>query len=179
MRIIAGKLRRRPIRAPKGFVTRPSTDRTREALFNLVESRLDLADARVLDLYAGSGALGLEAISRGAREAVFVESNPRILSVARENAESLGVSDACRFVRNDASRFVATFRGEPFDLILADPPYEDPNVRSWPGAALPLLSNEGLFVLEHDVRHDFENYAALNVSRAYGRTVVTIFAKVP
>lgn len=176
MRIIAGKLRRRPLKAPRGSLTRPSTDRTREALFSLIESRMDLTDGRVLDLYAGSGALGLEAVSRGAREAIFVEADARALAVARSNAASLGVSDACRFVRAEASRYLKSYRGKSFDLILADPPYEDDGIPDLPEQALTLLSDGGLFVLEHDVRHDFDRHPAVEVSRAYGRTIVTIFA---
>lgn len=176
MRIIAGRFRRRPLKAPKGFLTRPSTDRTRESIFNLVASRLDLDGADVLDLYAGSGALGLEAISRGARSAVFVESDPRVLQFARQNAESLGVASTCQFHRADVRTFLQRFGGRPFDLVLADPPYEAPEVPELPSIVLPHVAPGGLFVLEHDVQHRFDEDPRLDTSRAYGRTIVTIFS---
>ena len=176
MRIIAGRFRSRSLKAPKGFLTRPSTDRTRESLFNLVQSRMDLEDADVLDLYAGSGALGLEALSRGARSATFVESDPRVLQVARANADSLGVADVCRFVRQDAATFIERHAGFPYDLIVADPPYEDERIPTLPDLALPHVHAGGLLVVEHDVRHHFDEHPALDVSRPYGRTIVSIFA---
>ena len=175
MRIIAGRFRRRQLKAPRGFQTRPSTDRTREALFNLVVSRMDLEDASVLDLFAGSGALGLEAISRGASRAVFVESDPRVLQVARENAESLDVLNLTQFIRNDAGQFLERYGGPAFDLILADPPYDADVVANLPDTSLRHLAPDGLFVLEHDVRHSFEEHPRLETSRAYGRTIVSIF----
>lgn len=175
MRIIAGRFRRRTLKAPRGFQTRPSTDRAREALFNLVSSRMELENVRVLDLYAGSGSLGLEALSRGAGYAVFVESDARVLHVARENAVSLGVKAECQFIRSDVLQFFKRFAGQPFDLILADPPYDSDEVGVLPEAALQHLNEDGLFVLEHDVRHSFEDHTHLDVSRAYGRTIVSIF----
>jgi 16S rRNA (guanine(966)-N(2))-methyltransferase RsmD len=176
MRIIAGQFRRRPLKAPKGFLTRPSTDRTRESIFNLVASRLDLEDVSVLDLYAGSGALGLEAISRGARSAVFVESDPRVLQFARQNAESLGVANACQFHRGESRVYLTRYAGRAFDLVLADPPYEAPEVPELPALVLPHVAPGGLFVLEHDVSTRFEDHPNLDTARAYGRTIVSIFS---
>ncbi|MEM1269688.1 MAG: 16S rRNA (guanine(966)-N(2))-methyltransferase RsmD, partial [Bacteroidota bacterium] len=124
MRIIAGQYRNRTIKAPNGLLTRPSTDRVRESLFNLVQHRMDLDEARVLDLFAGTGALGLEAISRGARSSTFVELNGKVLRVARANAESLGVERQCLFVRTNAIRFIERSSGATYDLVLADPPYD-------------------------------------------------------
>ncbi len=87
MRIIAGRLRRRVLRAPRGTLTRPTSDRTRESIFNLLASRLDLDGAVVLDLFAGTGALGLEAVSRGAAAVTFVELNGHVLKYTRQNAD--------------------------------------------------------------------------------------------
>ena len=117
MRIIAGRFRGRTLKAPKGFQIRPSTDRVRESLFNLVSSRMELEDVRVLDLYAGSGSLGLEALSRGAKHAVFVESDARVLQIARENAVSLGVVSECQFIRSDVLQFFKRLAGQPFDFL--------------------------------------------------------------
>ena len=119
MRIIAGRWRGRPLEAPPGRATRPTADRVRETLFSMLASRLGSFDElRVADLFAGSGALGLEALSRGAAAATFVESDAAALAVIRRNAERLGAS-----IQLIAGSALALPRSAPFDLILADPPY--------------------------------------------------------
>ena len=121
MRIIAGEWRGRPIEAPPGQSTRPTADRLREMLFNMLASRLGSFEGlRVADLYAGSGALGFEALSRGAAQAIFVESDSTAAEVIARNAERLGASDRVQILRGSA---LALPRAQPFDLILADPPY--------------------------------------------------------
>src|SRR3954470_18623721 len=121
MRIIAGNWRGRPLQAPAGQATRPTADRARETLFSMLTSRLGSFEGlRVADLYAGSGALGLEALSRGAASATFVETD-RAASVAiRRNAERLGAAERIRILGGSALALPAS---EPFDLIFADPPY--------------------------------------------------------
>ena len=175
MRIIAGHLRRRVIKAPRGLITRPTADRTRESIFNLLESRMDLEGAQVLDLFAGTGSLGFEAISRGADAVTFVESSGKVLKCCRQNAAELGVEDACVFYQSDVTDFLRAAAGPPYDLILADPPYELGFLARLPELTRPLLKPDGLFVLEHDRRHAFDDHPRLNTSRAYGRTTVTIF----
>ena len=175
MRIIAGRFRSRSIRAPRGHLTRPSTDRVRESIFNLVQSRIDLEGARVLDLFAGTGALGFEALSRYAERVIFVEQNPAVLRVTRQNAASLDVEANCLFLRSDVVSFLKRYTGPAFDLILADPPYELPALTGLPELARPHLKPQGLFVLEHDTRHQFDEHPALDTSRPYGRTIVSIF----
>lgn len=119
MRIIAGKWRGRPIDAPPGFPTRPTADRVRETLFSMLASRLgNFEDLRVADLFAGSGALGLEALSRGARSVTFVESDSKAAATIRRNAERLGAA-----VQVLSGSALSLPRSEPFDLIFADPPY--------------------------------------------------------
>ena len=119
MRIVAGKWRGRTLEAPPGVGTRPTADRVREALFSMLASRLgSFEDLRVADLFAGSGALGFEALSRGAAHATFVESDPKAAAAIRRNAEKLGVS-----VQVLAGSALSLPRAEPFDLVLADPPY--------------------------------------------------------
>ena len=119
MRIIAGKWRGRPIEAPPGLATRPTADRVRETLFSMLASRLGtFEDLRVADLFAGSGALGLEALSRGAATATFVENAAAAAAAIRRNAEKLGAS--AQVLGGSA---LALPRSEPFDLVLADPPY--------------------------------------------------------
>ena len=175
MRIIAGRLRSRKLQAPKGRLTRPTSDRVREALFNLVESRLDLEDADVLDLFAGTGALGLEALSRGAIAVTLVESNAAVLKIARQNAASLGVNEAVDSLRSDAVAFLERYSGPAFDLILADPPYALDALRRLPDLVCPHLKPHGLFALEHDARYDFTGDTRLVTSRTYGRTVLSLF----
>ena len=122
MRIIAGEWRGRSIEAPPGMATRPTADRVRETLFSMLASRLGSFDElRVADLFAGSGALGLEALSRGAASATLVESDPRAIATIRRNAEKLGASERIRLLPGSA---LSLPRFDPFDLILADPPYE-------------------------------------------------------
>ena len=119
MRIIAGKWRGRTIEAPPGDDTRPTADRVRETLFSMLASRLGSFDElRVADLFAGSGALGLEALSRGAAAATFVENNPKAASAIRANASKLGAD--IQLLQGSA---LSLPRSVPFDLVFADPPY--------------------------------------------------------
>lgn len=121
MRIIAGEWRGRPLQAPEGQATRPTADRTRETLFSMLVSRLgSFAGLRVADLYAGSGALGLEALSRGAAHATFLETDPNALRVIRANLTILKAEDRSEVRPLSAARLAPT---QPFDLVLADPPY--------------------------------------------------------
>jgi 16S rRNA (guanine966-N2)-methyltransferase len=121
VRIIAGEWRGRQIEAPPGGATRPTGDRVRETLFSMLASRLGTFEGlRVADLFAGSGALGLEALSRGAGSATFVESDAGAAAAIRRNAERLGAAERVRIIAGSA---LALPRSEPFDLIFADPPY--------------------------------------------------------
>ncbi len=121
MRIIAGKWRSRIIEAPPGRDTRPTTDRVREAWMSMLQP--DLPESRVLDLFSGSGALGLEALSRGAEEVTFVEQAPRALKALQANIDKLGAADQCTVVKADALRFIENLEPLAYDLALADPPY--------------------------------------------------------
>ena len=127
MRIVAGQWRGRRIGAPDGRDTRPTSDRVREAVFDILSARLgpDLGEPRVLDLFAGSGALGLEALSRGACEAVFVDNDRRALAALRANLAALGAEGVARAVSADALRpsIAAALPGGAFSLLFADPPY--------------------------------------------------------
>lgn len=121
MRIIAGRFRGRKLQAPEGSGTRPTADRVRETLFSMLASRIgSFEDLRVADLYAGTGALGLEALSRGAAHATFVEADSRAAAALRANATSLGVADLVRLIAGSATALPGN---EAFDLIFADPPY--------------------------------------------------------
>jgi 16S rRNA (guanine966-N2)-methyltransferase len=132
LRIVAGDWRGRKLIAPDGMSTRPTADRVRETLFSMLASRLGSFEGlRVADLYAGSGALGLEALSRGAAFACFVETDQRALAAIRTNVDSFGVADKSLVLARSAEALPLS---EPFDLLFADPPYQ-------PGAGSAALQN--------------------------------------
>ena len=153
MRIIAGSFRSRPLQAPAGLATRPTSDRLRETLFNVLAPRIE--EAVVLDLYAGSGAVGIEALSRGAANVVFVERAPGALKVLRENLARLGLTEGFRIVGSGVGSFLrkadATGR---FDIVFLDPPYDEEaeykNALGLLGTeAAGLLAERGLVIAEH------------------------------
>jgi 16S rRNA (guanine966-N2)-methyltransferase len=123
MRIVAGRWKGRRIAAPSGTLVRPTLDRVREAWMSILQ--MEIPGARVLDLYAGSGALGLEALSRGAVSADFVENASRSIAALQSNIDTLAASDVARVHRMQALQFVKSLGGNAFDLTFADPPYEE------------------------------------------------------
>jgi 16S rRNA (guanine966-N2)-methyltransferase len=175
MRIIAGERKGHAIFAPKGLETRPTSDRVRENVFNIVAPWVE--GARVLDLYAGSGAMGLEALSRGASAAVFLEAEPQAIRAIERNLEKLRLTGA-RVVRLDAITGLAqeAASGRKYDLVLADPPY---SMTDYDALAryLPLvLSEDGLVVLESAAKTEPELAGlAVRSTRKYGSTRVSVF----
>jgi 16S rRNA (guanine966-N2)-methyltransferase len=125
MRLVGGKLRSRPLAGPKSNVVRPTSDRLREALFNILAHSHDdpLTGGRVLDLFAGTGALGIEAISRGAAYALFVDDGVEARALLRDNVETLGLGGVTRIFRRDATRLGLAHPIEAFSLVFLDPPY--------------------------------------------------------
>jgi 16S rRNA (guanine966-N2)-methyltransferase len=123
MRIISGEFKGRYINVPKSNLIRPTTDRVRETLFNLLNNMIDFDEIKVLDLYAGSGSLGLECLSRGAKEIHFVEKNYVIHKNLSENIKSLGVDENCTVYKMPAIKFSQNSAENKYDLILADPPF--------------------------------------------------------
>jgi 16S rRNA (guanine966-N2)-methyltransferase len=183
MRITGGTLRSRAIRAPRGQATRPTSDRVREALFGILESAGVVRGARVLDLYAGTGALALEALSRGAARAVLVESSREALAVTRGNVASLGLGDSARVLAADVRDAVRRLEGEPpFDVVLADPPWALVDT----GEALrvlaelarsSLLAEDALVILEHSSRTPPPDVEGLtkDQTRRYGDAALTFY----
>src|SRR5262245_15337564 len=151
MRIIAGELKGRRLKAPKWDGLRPTSDKLREKLFNVLAPRI--SGARVLDVFAGTGAVGLEALSRGAARVVFVESDRRAAALIEANVTLCGVADRCAIIRGAAEHVLLNaLDGDPFDLVVLDPPYEhDPLVPAIDAAARHLVA-DGLLVLEHASR---------------------------
>jgi 16S rRNA (guanine966-N2)-methyltransferase len=173
VRVVAGLYRGRRLEAPPGRSTRPTSDRVREALFSILGP---LDDLRVLDLFAGSGALGIEALSRGARQAVFVDSDERAAAAVRRNLDALG-ADA-RVHRRDALAWLASAAsgGETFDLVFADPPYSSAGRTAGRLSDLlpPLLTDTSLTVTESDKRDPLLLTLPLIDERTYGDTRIAI-----
>ncbi len=137
MRVIAGDARGRKLSAPRGLATRPTLARVRESMFSRLSVRLDFQGLRVLDLFAGTGSLGIEALSRGAAHVTFVESARHALTALRRNLEALGFSGRARVLKSDVTRGLEALAaaGESFDLVLLDPPYR----KGWGDKVLPRL----------------------------------------
>jgi 16S rRNA (guanine966-N2)-methyltransferase len=173
VRVVAGEFRGRRLAAPRGMRTRPTMDRVREALFSMLG---DVSGARVLDLYAGSGALGIEALSRGAESAVFVERDARAAAVIERNLSSLGLEQ--RVVRQDAVRFLARAEGM-FDLVFCDPPYDSASRLAGPLAErLPAVTSQAArIVTESDKRTPLELPFPLLTERTYGDTRIAIHGR--
>lgn len=183
MRVIAGTLRGRRLATPRGRATRPTPARVREALFSMLEPVRDL---QVLDLYAGSGALAIEALSRGAARAVLVErARPALVSL-RQNLANLGLLDCTAVLAADASDVAGPVRRlGPYDLVLVDPPYAD--VPSGKLAAIierlvgrgDLMTPTGRLALEHAARHPAPALAtlALERTRSYGDTALALYER--
>jgi 16S rRNA (guanine966-N2)-methyltransferase len=170
MRIIAGKWRSRIIEAPPGRNTRPTTDRVREAWMSMLQP--DLPDSRVLDLFAGSGALGLEALSRGAEQATFVEKAPRALRALQANIETLGASDQSIVVRADALRFIENLEPFAYDLAVADPPYGQGLAEALADVFLKRPFAHALWV-EHGASETLPESEHMR-TRRYGDTAITL-----
>jgi len=170
VRVVAGTFKGRRLAAPRGTRTRPTADRVREALFSMLG---DVGEARVLDLYAGSGALGIEALSRGAGSAVFVERDAQALAAIERNLTAVGVE--ATVVRRDVLRFLARADGA-FDLVFCDPPYDSATGLAGPLAEhLPAVcAEDARIVTESDKRNPLVLPFPLLVERAYGDTRIAI-----
>jgi 16S rRNA (guanine966-N2)-methyltransferase len=170
VRVVAGEFKGRRLHAPRGVRTRPTADRVREALFSMLG---DVSGARVLDLYAGSGALGIEALSRGAESALFVERDRQALAALRRNLDAVGAQADVR--QQDVARFLAGSEGN-FDLVFCDPPYDDaPRTAAQLSETLPkLLTEDARIVTESDKRNPLVLALPLLVERNYGDTRIAI-----
>ena len=175
MRVIAGSRKGHKLAAPRGLDTRPTSDRVRENIFNLVGP---VDDARVLDLFAGSGALGIEALSRGATSAVFVEHDPDALRTIERNLDRLRLSGA-RVVRGDVLWTIAqeASAGAKYDLVLVDPPYRMlSKFQPMLATHLPsVVAADGLVVVESEAKEEPELPLPLRTTRRYGSTRVSLF----
>ena len=178
MRVITGLYKGRTIKTVDDRSVRPATDRVKQTIFNMLMNRIDLDGARVLDLFAGSGNLGIEALSRGADHVTFVESNEEAASCIERNIETLGCENAATILEMDAMGYLDNGNG-PFDLIFADPPYEFPDTLNIPGLVFEraMLQNPGYLLIEHASDLHFHRTVRYDAGpeKKFGRTMVTFF----
>lgn len=176
VRIIGGRYGSRILKTPRGFVTHPMGDRPKGALFNSIVQ--ELRGARVLDVFAGSGALGFEALSRGAAHVTFVDRDPGAISTIKENISRLGCENQVRVIKSGAATW-AKGTGEQFDLILADPPYNDLQF-STVEKLFSLLKPKGLMVLSYPGRGELPptaNRVVVVDNRSYGNAALAFYRR--
>lgn len=176
MRIITGTLKGRNIPTPKTDLLRPTTDRTKEGIFSVIAARRYFESTHVLDLFAGSGNLGFEAISRGSESVLFVDREAAHIQHIEKLAEKFGVE------KQISTRIMAVEEyleqpGQSFDFIFADPPYDFFFMEGIIDMVIDgdILNKDGWFILEHDKRHDFTEHPNCVYSKPYGRTIASIF----
>ena len=177
MRIIAGEARGRRIDAPEGRNTRPTLDRIRENMFNILQN--EIPGSHVLDLFAGSGALSFESLSRGASDAVLVDSDRKANAVQKQNAETLRYSDRVRLFHCGWSRAVLHLAEEAriFDIVFLDPPYVMTDLQNVFTALIPLISSDTLIVLEHEAGKEIlvPEYFIIRKERSWGYCAMTVY----
>jgi len=154
LRIISGALKGRMFNAPNSHLTRPTTDRVRETIFNLLNNKIDFEGIRVLDFFAGSGALGFESLSRGAASVTFVEKNFPIYKNLQENIHSLQAEEQCEIAKADAVQYARSSEGKQFELILADPPFFQYSIYEVVKLVFEkkLLAHDGYFLIERSIQ---------------------------
>lgn len=177
MRIITGTAKGKRLSTLEGMDVRPTPEKVKEALFSALQ--FDIEGRRVLDLFAGSGQLGLEALSRGAKSAVFVDASPASVKIIKKNIESTGLSENSKVYQSDFSSFCAMCC-ETFDIVFLDPPYAAGLLTPAIRAVLPLLSDYALIICEHPSEVKFEDsIGGFSVYRTYryGKVFVTVYRK--
>ncbi len=177
MRIIGGKFKGRRFNPPADkWPTRPTTDFAKEALFNILNNRLDFEAAKMLDLFGGTGNHCYEFISRGCTDATYVDKFPAAVQFVRKTAEQLGIEPCLKIFQLDVFKFME-FTTEQYDYIFAGPPYALPTIDILPDLIFEknLLNPEGLFVMEHNPHHEFLNHPRLVDVRNYGQTYFSFF----
>ena len=179
MRVVAGKAKGMQLKTPNGMLTRPTTDRVKEALFSIIH--FDLPGATVLDLFAGTGQLGIEALSRGACKAVFVDAQEAACKLVKENLSHTGMLDQAKVVRSDYQKFLLNCK-EKFDIILLDPPYSEVFLENSLKmiTEIDILQSGGIIATEYPFgkalpTEYFTSFSAKEYK--YGKTVLTIFRK--
>ncbi len=178
MRIITGTLKGRKITTPAHVDMRPTSDRAKESIFSIIEVRKHLPGSSILDLFAGSGNLGFEAISRGAERVHFVEVSGAAVEHIDKTARQFGVDKQIHTICSSVETYLRG-HSRPFDIVFADPPYDYGELPELPDIILRdgWLKEDGWFILEHDKRHHFGERSDCVFTKPYGRTIVSIFRK--
>lgn len=178
MRIITGKFKGRNISSIKSRAIRPATDRVKTTIFDMLQNRLSLYGTKVLDLFAGSGNLGFEAISRGASEVDFIDDDNYSLKIIEKNAIDLDCITQCHIIHDDALLFISRTKSQ-YDLIFADPPYAYEKTSEIPKVIFEnkILKSTGLLIIEHtkQIKFDESNLYHLLVQKKFGNTRVSFF----
>jgi len=182
MRIIAGRFRGRPLTTVRDLSVRPTTDRAKQTIFDILTNRVDFEGIEVLDLFAGSGSLGLEAISRGAGHAIFVDRSPQSLQVLESNIETLGCRDQCSVYPAEVFWFLKNTR-RAFDVVFVDPPYRLERIAEHPDAiyASPVVKEGTYVVMEHSKESPVEPSEAMYeiTRKPFGQTTVLVLRARP
>ena len=176
MRIITGKAKGLVLKTPKGLSTRPTSDRIKESLFSILNGMIDFEGKIILDLFAGTGALGLEAMSRGGTQATFVDFET--IDIIRDNVARAHFNDESEIIRSDVFKAIKKFANDQrqFDLIFCDPPY---NKGLWQRTLididnLNLLTVEGLLIIEHGIDESLKSNTNINISKKTNLSVTTL-----
>ncbi len=179
MRIISGKFRGHKFHPPATkWPTRPTTDISKEGLFNMLQNQIDFSSVRMLDLFGGTGNHCFEFISRGCEDVTYVDKHKPAVHFVKKQAQQWAIKDSMSIYLMDVKRFILREEvNNSFDYIFAGPPYGLPWLDSIPDLifANNLLQEEGLFVLEHNPTHNFENHAKFQQARNYGQTIFSFF----
>ena len=179
MRVIAGKFKSRRFYPPADkWPTRPTTDFAKEGLYNTLMHWIDFEDAKILDLFGGTGSHSYECISRGCADITYVDQHGPCLKFVKEIVKKLDVEDCIRVVRSDVLKYIKHC-GIQYDYIFAGPPYPLPNLSSLPTEVFKydLLKEDGLFVVEHDNKHDFSKHELCFKEKNYGQAIFSFFQK--
>lgn len=177
MRIITGKARGMSLKTLEGTATRPTSEKVKEAVFSAIQ--FEIEGAKVLDLFAGSGQLGIEALSRGAQSCVFVDSDKEAAKIIKENVEKTRFTENSQIVQMDAKAFL-NMNIKTFDIAFVDPPYKDGLMLKILDALAPYMTENALVLCEHDIKEELpEQVSGLNKRKdyKYSKTVVTIYRK--
>ena len=175
MRVITGTARGRKLLTPEGFDTRPTTDKIKEAICSALH--FDFQGAKILDLFAGSGQMAIEGMSRGGRAATLIDSDPKAIACIQQNVKACGFAENCTVLRTDAIAFLQRCR-EKYDIALLDPPYHKDILQQVIPLLLPLMTENGILVCEHEPEtHLPENFDAFHLQKEkkYGKIAVSIY----
>lgn len=178
MRVISGIFKGHQLKSARQLDIRPATDRVKETIFNVLQTRLKLEGAQILDLYAGTGSLAIEALSRGAAFATIVDNSRASIGLINLNIDKLKLSDKSSIIQTDAYKFISK-TGDKYDLIFADPPYVYEFTNSIPEKVFTnnLLNSGGFLIIEHTKKMIFENSDKYiqSIKKDFGNTVVSFF----